>query len=185
MGRGLPAAAERPRLRVPSEDLPAQPGPADRRPRGLVARDGGPRLANLFFYLWRRNLLRHALSNVAASQSGRYVYRGLPPPRTVSLPLDVAALLGAMGMREQVAARERAALAAVPHQSLCYEDDLCDPARQQRTLSRLCARLGLPDAPARSDVRQALPDRLEDIVADYPGLVAGLRGTRWEGFLAE
>lgn len=136
-------------------------------------------------YLWRRNPLRHALSNMAAARAGGFVHRGGAAPDARGVVVDVDLLLAAAQARERLAAAERAALAGLEHVEVCYEDDLLDPSRHQPTLDRLCAGLGVPPAPARTDVRRVVSAPLAETLANYDAVAAALRGSRWERFLAD
>lgn len=135
-------------------------------------------------HLWRRNLLRHVLSNVVASGSGRYHRRAAPmPAEPAQLRVDPPAIVRFMSLREQMGRLERAALAGIPHESVCYEDDLMQADRHQATVGRLgeALRLGLGRATTTLHRINARP--LPDMITNYGELERALAGTRWEAYL--
>jgi hypothetical protein len=136
-------------------------------------------------HLHRRNVLRHALSNMVAEHVGGFVFRGAGPAESVGLTVDVDMLLGAMSVREEQAEAERAALAGLPHVSVCYEDDLLKPERHQATLDRLSDALGLPRAQAGTEVRRITTDSLRTTIANYEEVATAVRSSRWAPLLDE
>jgi hypothetical protein len=135
-------------------------------------------------HLRRRNVLRHALSNMVAEHVG-FVFRGTGPPKPAGLTVDVEMLLGAMSVREEQAEVERAALAGLPHVSVCYEDDLVKPERLQATLDRLSDALDLPRAQARTEVRRITSDDLRTTIANYDEVASAIGSSRWAPLLEE
>jgi len=135
-------------------------------------------------HLRRRNALRHALSNIVAEQVG-FVFRSTGPAEPAGLTVDVEMLLGAMSAREEQAEVERAALAELPHVSVCYEDDLLEPDRHQATLDRLSDALGLPHAQARTEVRRITTDDLRTTIANYDEVSSAIRSSRWAPLLED
>lgn len=133
-------------------------------------------------YLWRRNLLRQVLSNVLATRSGRYHYRSAPAARA-PVTIDLAETLELMGVRERMGEEERMALAGVPHEPVCYEDDLMLSERHQPTFDRLARVLGAEPAQATTELRRINSGRLSGLVDNYRELERELVGTPWEGFL--
>lgn len=135
-------------------------------------------------YLSRRNVLRHALSNMVAEQVG-FTFRGVRPADSAGITVDPEMLLGAMSVREEQREVEYAALAGVPHVSVCYEDDLLKPERHQATLDRLSDALGLPRARARAEVRRITSDDLRTTIANYDEVASAVGSTRWAPLLKE
>ncbi|MDQ3319158.1 MAG: hypothetical protein M3515_02735 [Actinomycetota bacterium] len=88
-----------------------------------------------------------------------------------------------MGVRARSREQEHAALAGLPHETVCYEDDLDDPVSQQATLDRLAAVLGVESAAAAPTLRPANPGRLADTVANYAEVRRALEGGSWERYL--
>ena len=71
----------------------------------------------------------------------------------------------------------------LPHETVCYEDDLGDPVSQQAALDRLAAVLGVESAAAAPTLRPANPGRLADTVANYAEIRRALKGGSWERYL--
>lgn len=134
-------------------------------------------------HLRRRNLLRQVLSNVVASRNRRYRYRSEPAGAPAPIRVDPAEILHWMGVRERVGEAERGALARVPHERVCYEDDLVPSARHQATLDRLGAALRFEPGRATTTLRRINAGRLSDLVANHAELERALSGTRWEPHL--
>lgn len=134
-------------------------------------------------HLWRRNVLRHALSNMVAEHVGRFVFRGEAPPAARGIIVDTEMLLGAIRTRTEQSVRERTALEGIPHASVCYEDDLLDERRHQATLDRLSDQLGLPAAPAQTVVRRITENDLRGAIANYDEVAAAIAGTQWAPLL--
>lgn len=134
-------------------------------------------------YLWRRNLLRHVLSNVAASRSTRYHYRSAPATGRRALRIDLAETLQLMGARERMGEEERVALEGIPHETACYEDDLMRSERHQATLDRLGGALQLEPARATTALRRINSGPLTGLIDNYRELERALTGTPWEAYL--
>ncbi len=133
-------------------------------------------------YLRRRNLLRQVLSNILASRSSRYHYRSAPTARA-PVTIDLAEMLELMSVRQRIGEEERMALAGVPHESVCYEDDLMLSERHQSTFDRLARVLGAEPAYATTELRRINSGPLSGLVDNYRQLERELVGTPWEGFL--
>ena len=152
---------------------------SDRAP-GCVAMHGrGWRIV----HLWRRNLLRQVLSTMVAEQRGYFVIRDQAPPPLSGRwsPTPPISFIGCGA--EAVGTAEQEAVATVPHTTVCYEDDLIEPSRQQETLDRIAAFLGRTPGAARTDVQRTVTGPLSDVVANADEVIAALRGTEWERFL--
>lgn len=135
-------------------------------------------------HLRRRNLLRHVLSNTAASERGRYHERAGESPATHrALRIDPMELMHWLGVRAWTRDEERRALADVPHEKVCYEDDLLESERHQATLDRLSAVLGVAPGRAATTLRPTNQGRLEDLVANYTDVARALAGTPYEAYL--
>ena len=135
--------------------------------------------------LHRRNVLRHALSNMVAEHIGGYTFRNADPGESAGVTVDVDMLLGAMSVRSEQREVELAALDGLPHVSVCYEDDLLRPERHQATLDRISDALGLPRAPARTELRRITMDDLRTTIANYEEVEAAVGSTRWAPLLGE
>lgn len=134
--------------------------------------------------LERRNLLRIALSWITNEQTG-VVHRTFRDrrrtPRARHIPPD--ALLRQLARVSRDTAVEQAALSAVPHLRLVYEDDLLRENTRGATLNRVFEYLGLPPAPVATRYVRLTSDRLEDFVENHQQVRDALRGTAYEHFL--
>jgi hypothetical protein len=133
--------------------------------------------------LWRRNVLRHALSNMVAEHVGGFVFRGEAPPPARGIVVDTEMLVGAMYARTNWIEQEQAALEGLPHITVCYEDDLLDAACHQSTLDRLSEQLGLPTATARTGVRRITEQDLRIMIANYDEVAGAVAATEWAHLL--
>ena len=109
-------------------------------------------------HLERRNLLRQVVSNVAAERYGYGRRVGASGPVREPLHVDPAVLTYWMGVRARSREQEHAALAGLPHETVCYEDDLGDPVSQQAALDRLAAVLGVERQPQPRPCVPPTPD---------------------------
>lgn len=136
-------------------------------------------------HLERRNLLRQVLSNIAAERYGWQRRVDTANPGRDPLHVDPAVLTYWMGVRARWREQEHAALAGLAHETVHYEDDLSDPDRQQATLDRLAAALGVESAAGASNLRPANPGALADRIANYAEVRQALEGGPWERYLDE
>ena len=120
---------------------------------------------------------------LAAERYGYGRRVGASGPVREPLHVDPAVLTHWMGVRARSREQEHAALAGLPHETVCYEDDLDDPVSQQATLDRLAAVLGVESAAAAPTLRPANPGRLADTVANYAEVRRALEGGSWERYL--
>jgi len=149
--------------------------------RWLAAMDArGYRLV----HLRRRNLLRQAVSTIAGRRDGvwhRRADRSASPPE--AFHIDPAEVIRQLELRTRWGRLERAALAGLPHATVCYEDDLVGTERHQATLDRLAAWLDVESQPAVSALRPTNPGDLADRIANYDAVRAALRGGPWARYL--
>jgi len=149
--------------------------PADRL-RALV-RDGFRMIR-----LERRDMLQQALSYLAAENGGYHHRRG-DSIRFAPARVEPTAVIALMHALEEASTFARQALADTPHLELLYEDDLLDHDRQQQTVERVCAFLGLRSQAVASDLVKIAPNRTRALVENYDELEAALTGTRFAGYL--
>lgn len=136
-------------------------------------------------HLERRNLLRQTLSNIAAERYGFHRRAGSAGPAREPLRVDPAVLTFWMGFRAESREQERRALSALPHASVCYEDDLRDAAQQQATLDRLTAFLRVESGLASPTLLPANPGPLKQLIANYDDVRGALEGSPWSVYLDE
>ena len=104
-------------------------------------------------YLSRRNLLRHALSDIVLMQCGRAHRRQPTPGTVVKRPLVRVGrelLLKRMQMRRQWQGEEEEALRGLDVLRVVYDEDLYTPETQQETVRRITNWLGLPHVPVQT-----------------------------------
>jgi LPS sulfotransferase NodH len=142
--------------------------------------DDGVRL----IFLRRQNRLAQAVSSVVAGQT-RWHWRQADGAIFTPMTLDAVEVLVMLYLFEESEQYLESILAPLPHMRLVYEDDLIDPPVQQATVDRICAELGLPSAPARSDLVRVTPPRLEDAIANYREVADLVRPTRFGCYLDE
>ena len=133
-------------------------------------------------HLHRRNLLRQVLSNMAAEHHGWHRRTSLPRSRG-PLHVDPAVVTYWMDVRARWAAQERAALAELPHETVCYEDDLTSRHEQQATLDRLAGWLGVESRPVAVSLRPTNPGRLDRLIANYAEVRTALEKGPWGPYL--
>lgn len=136
-------------------------------------------------HLERRNLLRQTLSNIAAERYGFHRHAGSASPAREPVHADPAVLTFWMGVRAESREQERRALSALPHASVCYEDDLRGAAEQQATLDRLASFLRVASGTARTTLLPANPGPLRELIANYDDVRGALEGSPWSVYLDE
>jgi LPS sulfotransferase NodH len=141
--------------------------------------DAGFRL----IYLWRRNLLHHAVSNAFAERRGRYHDKAGESSTRPTVRLDPETIIGAMRRRRRHLEAERAALGDLPRLELVYEDALLDAADHQVTARRVFAYLGLQPVAVVTELAKSAAGNLRTLVSNYDELAAALSGTDLEVYL--
>lgn len=133
-------------------------------------------------YVKRRNLLRHALSNLYARYRKQWHQTGpeAPAPR---MPLAPDVLLHWLNGSAQLAQFEQEMLDGLPHLAFTYEDDLRDATCHLATVRRITDRLGVPPVMPETALCKTTPQRLEDIVTNPDGVRDALCGTPYEPYL--
>ena len=140
----------------------------------------------LIIYLWRENVVNHALSNQFAEQVGKYHITADDRhslPKTIHV--DVSRALKDMEGRERTRAWERNALAELPHIEIRYERDLLAPDVRARTLENIQRHIGVDPASLSSPLKKAVNRPLRDLVSNYEEFETALRGTEFERWLPD
>ncbi|MEM1369076.1 MAG: hypothetical protein AAGG02_13880, partial [Cyanobacteria bacterium P01_H01_bin.15] len=106
-----------------------------------------------FIYLQRRNLLRHALSNIVARQREQFHFRD--SSQRTKHQIDVDEVLKWMKSSQRMRVKELSWLSGISYLELFYEDDLLDSDRHQATIDRVCSYLQIPSAPVKTNLRKA------------------------------
>lgn len=155
------------------QHYPYNPGPFLRR-----FHDRGFRL----IVLERRDWLAQAMSVLRAEGRPAH-HRGRDGAQFAAQRADPEAILAALVLIEQGVAFVRETLQGVPALGLVYEDDLQDPAAQQRTVDRVCDYLGLDTAPVDSELVRLAPTSVVDQVENFDEVAALLSHTRFAELL--
>ena len=126
-------------------------------------------------YLWRRNLLRHALSNAFAERRGRYHDRPTDSEERPRFEVDANEVVGAMTRRLGHRRRELEALDGLAFTEIVYEDDLLDSSRHQGTVDRVVTLLGFEPVSVTTDLARSVTGSLRDRLANYDEVAAAVR----------
>jgi LPS sulfotransferase NodH len=133
-------------------------------------------------YLRRRNLLRHALSNLRAREFGFHA-RTSESVTSAPIVVDPQALMHWLHGSASLAAFEAESLQTTPYLSLTYEDHLADESQHQVTVAAICDFLGLAPAVVTSSYRKISPVALREAIANYEQVAQALLGTPYAVFL--
>lgn len=137
-------------------------------------------------YLRRKNILRHALSNLYARHSGAFAHRSSGDGvNQEKMSVDLDELVRWMQSSERLAAFEQQALKRVPHLDLCYEDDLQQTHTQQAAVDRVVDYLGLPVADVRTDLIKITPSTISGFVENDAELVRFIASSRYAKHLED
>lgn len=127
-------------------------------------------------YLVRRNLLRHAISDIRSEKTGQFhnVQKsdGAQPAsgnkRKIQISMDE--LIQAIEFRERCLASEARALDPIPHLMIEYEKDLLDPGAQRDAMNRIFEYLNLPPHEAKTSFRKVTAKNIGDDVENFDEL---------------
>jgi hypothetical protein len=156
--------------------FPEEYGEGDQLLRDLVERD------YKLIVLRRRDWLLQALS---ASHAGRtkYHFTADEPTRFSAMRVDPVEVLSLLLTIEQEDSVVASSVADLPHIALWYEDDLQTPDRQQRTLDRLTADLGVARAAVSSPYVSVAPPSFAGRVENADEVAELVASTRFAPFL--
>ena len=140
-------------------------------------------------YLKRRNLLRHAVSDLRAEKTGHFhtvkgsdlLRQGGEKRATVRLDWDE--LVTAMRHRRDTAELERSALANVPHMIVEYETDLSNAEQQKRSMLAVFDFIGVPPVEARTDFQKVTARSLGQQIENFDELVPTIKSSPFAEFL--
>ena len=135
--------------------------------------------------LKRRNLLRHALSNIYARQK-KFHYRVWEKNKNKdkAIHIDVNEVL------EWIVALDRGSkfrshlfnnLPVLV--SLTYEEDLLDNSRHQATVDKICDCLGILSTPVKTNLVKSTPLKLFELIQNYDELVEAVKASKYSHFL--
>lgn len=118
-------------------------------------------------YLRRKNLLRHALSNVVAEHLGQWNYKKSEKLEREPVRVDADDLLTRIGRREKYLAAEAEALDGLPYLEIIYEDDLEPETAKQATCDRIFDFLGVGSSPVETSLKKINKGPLKEFIANY------------------
>jgi len=119
-------------------------------------------------HLFRLSPVRVVVSYVHAARNGFHVMAEDGAWQFEPMTADAEEVAHWICMVSDWMTRERAALQGVPTRELAYEPDLATERRQQVTVSRISALLGLPEITPRTSLRRQIPDRdLAELITNY------------------
>lgn len=136
-------------------------------------------------YLRRKNLLRHALSNIRARREGFHQKQSDGPREHTALTVDPQHVVEWMDSSQALRAYEQRLLKGIPYLSLTYEDHLKDPSVHQATVDKVCEYLGIEPAPVHTEYQKIAPRSLREGVANYDALAEHLASTEYAKYLDE
>lgn len=154
------------------------------QPRQIAeVRDWITRRGVRMIHMQRRNLLAHAISNLAARKTGVFHRPGGGSSAAQKIHLDAAELMAWMEGSARLLDWEEGFLEGLPREDIVYERDLETPADQARTLRRLHRIMGLEALPATSSLRRVTPRRPAGFIENWPEIVRALRRTKHKVWL--
>ncbi len=133
-------------------------------------------------YLWRRNLLRHAISNIKARKTNMYHSREKGSKRR-KIDVNLDEVESKIKGRKEWRKTEKKCLNNVDYIDIVYEDDLIGEDSQIQACYRIFDFLGIKREKVRSRLDKVTPNRLEDVIRNYEAVVERLRGTEYEKHL--
>lgn len=136
-------------------------------------------------YLNRKDALRHAIATLRA-HSINYRF-GTPETRSKFKPfiVDVSELIACLHYFDNQRVEAKAVLHDVAHMSLTYEEDLIDPNCYQATAQRLSSFLDVSKIEPVGNSVKLVHRQMEDIVANYDELKAGLENSDYGYLLSD
>lgn len=136
-------------------------------------------------YLWRENLLRHALSNAVSMLRGTaHLKKGEKLAKSLyPFTMDARVLLEHMDNRAAALREERAILQGIAHLDINYERDLRSPLTRTAALQRTLEFLGMPHYELQTGLQRISAESLREMLANYDEIAAALKARGYEHFL--
>jgi LPS sulfotransferase NodH len=135
-------------------------------------------------YLSRRDILRHALSNLYARHRNVYHHHSENGPvRFSKAYMDLEELMTWMRGLKKNAEFEQRLLDGIPHLPLVYEDNLLESEAHQPTIDEIADYLCVPSAGVRSKYVKGTPSDLWDFVENCDELVSFVEKTEFGEFI--
>jgi hypothetical protein len=140
-------------------------------------------------YLVRRNLLRHAISDIRSEKTGQFhnVQKSDGDRSTTGkrskIHVTIEELMQAIQFRVDCISKEERALKPLPHLTIEYEKDLLDPDAQRDAMNRIFAYLNLPPHDAETSFRKVTSKNIADDVENFDELERALKKTEHAQYL--
>lgn len=139
-------------------------------------------------YLYRRDLLRHAISNIMARQRGEFHRRADPDgaakkDKKATIPEDELRRWLDSSRREQDV--ELGVMDGREATWVCYEDDLERQSAQADTMGRVFSALSVQDEPVASNLVKLTSDQLPSIIENYDELKHVFSDTEYSSFFSD
>lgn len=133
--------------------------------------------------LERRDWLQQSISSLRTMKAPLHNTRD---DRARFAPVRTApeAILAGLYLIEEAVTFLHSALAEVPTISLVYEEDLEDEEKQQRTIDRICAELGLPPAAITTNLVRITPRTAAEQLENFDEVADLISRTRYRRFVA-
>lgn len=135
-------------------------------------------------YLIRKNLFRHAISNIYARYRQEFhTETGSGPTQLPRMRIEFDSLIGWMHASEKLAHYEASTLEGVPHLKIIYEDDLETSDKHQSNSNKIFNYLGIPSSQVLANLNPTTPRDISTIVTNYQEIVDSLQETRFSIYL--
>ncbi|MCB0473734.1 MAG: sulfotransferase domain-containing protein [Flavobacteriaceae bacterium] len=134
-------------------------------------------------YLYRSNILHHALSNIVAEQRRSYHLRKGESNNVTSLKVDIKRLEAGMRSRMQQLEDEERFLKDISYLELNYEKDLL--TNPQVGADKAFTFLGLPSVTVHTNLVKVVNTNLEEFLENYGEVELALKDTVFEKYLRE
>mgnify|MGYP002152215259 CR=1 FL=1 len=116
-------------------------------------------------YLWRKNLLRQAISNIFTEVSDL----NKSQPKRITLPVERLKLM--INLRQHNLIDERVALTGLNHMELIYERDLEDAQQQADTFELIQDYIGVSRIHLKPQLKKMVQGSLSDLLINYDEVV--------------
>lgn len=136
-------------------------------------------------YLYRRNLLEHAVSNIMARRHG-FHSRGTRHSGAGEEQEYIAAdeLLRWLNSSDEHRINEEKILHGRQYLSICYEADLVDEEKRQETMNKIFEKFDVSANLVRTTLRKNVQRPPQDVITNYRELQAHFRDTPYGEFFA-
>ena len=133
-------------------------------------------------HLCRENKVMHVISNIIALKRGNY-HKLDDRKENFLLEIDIQDFVKRVQNKIQYDKLERECLRSLEHIRVVYENHLENPRLHQKTTNMICAHLGIPSGPVKTNLRKINTHALRDIVKNYDELERCIIENGWGYFL--